>query len=116
MKKELIKKEAVYLLCLFLVGIVIFKILFYKENLFVVVRTVFALFWLFILPGFSIMCYWHEKLGFLERAFAGALMNAAIMGITSYYIGLLGLNIKYHGIILPLFFLIIGTLIIIKRK
>ena len=118
MKKELIEKlknESMTIFYLFLIAIVIFKIIFYKENFLIILRTVFAFFWLFILPGFYLMYYWHEKLGFLERFIIGIAVSASLIGIFSYYIGLAGLNIKYHGIFLPTLFLIIGFFMIWKK-
>lgn len=118
MKKEIfesLKKELQYIGLLFLIALVIFKIVFFKENLIVLLRAVASLFWLFVLPGYAIMLYWKERLEFLERIAVGAAVSAAIIGIFSYYIGLLGLNIKYHGILLPLIIILIGFAIIIKK-
>lgn len=119
MKQELVsklKKENKYLLYLFLIGIIIFKILFYKENFLVVLRVTFSLFWVFIFPGFYLMYYWYEKIEFLERLVIGFALSAALIGISSYYIGLLGLNIKYHAVLLPSLILIISFLVIWKRE
>ncbi|MDP7506795.1 MAG: hypothetical protein QF362_05145 [Candidatus Woesearchaeota archaeon] len=116
MKKDLIKKEAVSLVYILLAGIVILKILFYNEDFPTILRTLLAFFWLFILPGFSLMYYWEDKLNFMERFLIGVAVSAAIIGTCSYYFGLIGLNIKYHGILLPLLLLTIGSIIIIKNK
>lgn len=118
MKKEVfetLKKGLIKLGVLFIVFLVIFKILFFRENLIVVFRTVLSIFWMFVLPGYSIMLYWNEKLDFVERLVIGIALSAAIIGISSYYIGLIGLNIKYHVIILPLTLIILGIIIISKK-
>ena len=118
MKKEIfesLKKELQYIGLLFLIASVIFKIVFLKESLIVLLRAVASLFWLFVLPGYAIMLYWKERLEFLERIAVGAGVSAAIIGIFSYYIGLLGLNIKYHGVLLPLIIILIGFVITIKK-
>ncbi len=118
MKKEvfeLVKKEVQYIGILFLLVLIIFKIAFYKENLIVLFRNVLSLFWLFVLPGYFILLYWKEKLGFVERFIVGIMVSAAIIGITSYYIGLIGLNIKYHIILLPLILIIIGIAAAIRK-
>ena len=86
------------------------------ESFLIVLRTVFAFFWMFILPGFYLMYYWHEKLSFLERFIVGIAVSASVIGISSYYLGLAGLNIKYHGILLPILFLIIDFILIWKNK
>lgn len=118
MKKEvfdLIKKESAYIGILFLLVIIIFKIAFFNEDLFVLTRTVFSIFWLFILPGYFIMLNWPE-LDFIERFIIGIAISAGITGVISYYLGLFGLNIKYHVILLPLAIIIIGFIILMKKK
>ena len=93
---------------LFLIALVVFKAAFYNESILVVLRMVISLFWLFILPGYFATLYWHKKLDFTERIIAGTLLSAAMMGIFSYYLGLLGLNIKFHTILLPLVLILFG--------
>ena len=105
---ELAKKEFQYVGILFFIMLIIFKIIYYKDDLIVSLRFVGSLFWLFVLPGFCLMLYWREKLDFTERIVIGIAVSAAIIGIFSYYIGLLGLNIKYHGIILPIVLILAG--------
>ena len=119
MKKEVfekLKKELVNLGILLILFILIFKIVYFKESLFIVFRTVLSIFWLFVLPGYFIMFYWHEKLRFTERLIIGIAFSAAIIGIFSYYLGLIGLNIKYHGILLPIILILLGIFFIIRKK
>jgi len=104
-RKNLVN-ELKYIGILFITGLVIFKILFYKENLIIILRTVFALFWMFALPGYAVMYYWHDKLSFLERFIIGIALGIAVIGIASYYLGLIGLNIKYH-VVLPLVIILV---------
>ena len=63
------------------------------ENFIVLLRNVLSLFWLFVLPGYFIMFYWKEKLGFIERVVVGIGIAAGIMGGSSYYLGLAGVNL-----------------------
>ncbi len=119
MDEEIIKKmknESLWLLILIVLSILVFKVLFYKESILVVIRTVLAITWLFVLPGFLALYYWHDKLEFTERLIAGAALSTALVAIPSYYLGLLGLNIKYHGIILPLAIIVVGVLILMRKK
>jgi uncharacterized membrane protein len=113
---ELVKKELKYIGILFLLVLIIFKIAFFKENLVVLFRSVISLFWLFVLPGYFIMLYWKEKLKFLERFIIGIALSAAIIGMSSYYLGLIGLNIKYHAIILPPILILIGATINLRNR
>ncbi len=112
---NLVKKELQYIGLIFLLLLIIFKIAFYKENILVLFRMVLSLFWLFALPGYFIMLYWEEKLGFLERFIIGIALSAAIIGIFSYYTGLMGLNIKYHSVVLPLILILVGVVINLRK-
>lgn len=110
-----IVKELKYLSFVLLVLVILFKIVFYKGDFLVVVRTVLGLFYMFILPGFFIMYYWQDKLDFLERVIMGFPISAAIIGITSYMLGIFGLHIKYHWI-LPLIVILLGLVLAIFNK
>ena len=118
MKKEVFnqaRKELKYIGILFLIVLIIFKIAFFKEDTVVLLRNVLSLFWLFVLPGYFIMFYWKEQLGFVERFVIGVAITAAIIGISSYYLGLIGLNIKYHSVVLPLILIFIGVVINLRK-
>ena len=118
MKKEafdLIKKGGVYLGLLFLLALAIFKIAFFKEDLLILLRAVLSLFWLFVIPGYLIMLYWKEKLGFIERFVIGIFVSASVVGISGYYLGLMGLNIKYHAVVLPIVLITIGILVNFRK-
>ena len=119
MKREVfeqIKKEMQYIGMLLLICLVIFKIAFFKENSIVLLRAVLSLFWLFVLPGYFVMLYWKEKLEFIERIVVGIALAAGVTGIFSYYIGIIGLNIKYHAILLPLAIIVAGLIAAINKK
>jgi len=118
LKKESLsklKKELGYMGILFILTILIFKIVFFKENLVVIFRTVLSTFWMFIIPGYFILFYWREKLNFTERLIIGIALSAAVIGISSYYLGIVGLNIKYHTIILPSILILTGILVNVKK-
>ena len=103
-------RELKYIGIMFLISLIIFKIAFFKENLYILFRSVLSLFWLFVLPGYFLLLYWKEKLSFTERFIIGIALSAAVIGIFSYYLGLIGLNIKYHTIVLPLILISLGIL------
>ena len=104
------KKEFLYLLIIFITFSILFKIIFFKENLIVILRVILSIFWMFAIPGYFILFYWHEKLEFAERLIMGIALSAAIIGIFSYYFGIMGLNIKYHIALLPLAMITASTL------
>ena len=119
MNKEIfnaIKKEMRYVGLLFIAGLVMFKIVFFNENLIVVFRAVLSLFWLFVLPGYFLMLYWKENLEFIERFVIGAALSAGMIGVSSYYFGLFGLNLKYHAVLLPLVFILVGFITAARKK
>lgn len=119
MRKEVfdvLKKEIAYVGLLFLLMIVIFKIAFYNEGLSALLRNVLSLFWLFVLPGYFAMLYWHEDLEFIERFVLGIMLSAGITGIFSYYLGLMGLNIKHHTVLLPVTLIFAGLIFALTKK
>ena len=119
MKKEVfdvIKKETKYIGLMFLIALIMFKIAFFRENIIILLRNVLSLFWIFVLPGYFIMLYWEKNLDFTERFVVGIVLAAAITGVFSYYLGLLGLNIRYHVIVLPLILILSGAIINLRRK
>jgi len=111
-----LKQEIKYLVCLFILALALFKLLFHQETFTNLLKITLSLFWLFILPGFSLMYYWHPKFNFLERFFIGTALGTGLIGISSYYLALAGLNFKYQIFILPLIVLLIAGLIIWKKK
>lgn len=114
MDKDL-KDEITKLLIFLVIIIIILKIVFYRQDIVTTTRTALALTWLFVLPGYALMFYWKEKLDFAERIVIGTAAAAAVISITSYYVGLLGLHVKYHGIVLPVAMLVAAA-VILKRK
>jgi uncharacterized membrane protein len=101
---------------MFIVVLIAFKIAFFKENFIILLRNVLSLFWLFALPGYFMLLYWKNKLDFLERFIIGTSLSAATIGIVSYYFGLLGLNINYHFVLIPLLLIILGFVFSLKKK
>ena len=111
-----IKEESRYIGMLFLAALIIFKIVYFKENFAVLLKITASLFWIFVIPGYFAMLYWKEKLEFAERFVIGVLVSAAIIGIFSYYFGLIGLNMKYHAFVLPILIIITGLAAAMMKK
>lgn len=112
---NLARMESVYIGMLLAAMLIVFKIAFFREEVLVVFRTVISLFWLFVLPGYSMMFYWREKLGFVERLVIGIALSIALVGTISYYLGLLGLHLKYQAFFLPLAFVLAGLFISLRK-
>ena len=111
-----IKEELIHTLILLIISIIALKIMFFKENFAVIFRLVLSFFGIFIIPGLALMFYWENKLSFSERLVVGVGLSAAIIGISSYYLGLTGLNIKHHTYLLPILLILIGVFIVAKKK
>lgn len=109
LKNENIKNnELVKLLVLFVISFLIIKIVFYRESFSISFLFVFSFFWNFVFPGFSLLYLYKEKLPFFERFIFGTITGLAIISIFSYYIGLVGIHVRYHTFFLPPLFIIIG--------
>jgi len=100
------KKDLTNLGILLIITIIIFQILFIKSGLFSVIRVVFAIFWLFVIPGFFLMGYW--KLDFLSRVVFGTVLGYAVIGVFGYNMGLIGIKLGIQSIILPLGCIVLG--------
>ena len=117
LKKEVFdKKELTEIAIFFILALILFKIVFFKEALVVLFKAVLSLFWLFVLPGYFIMLYWKDKIDFIERLIVGVALSAAITGVLSYYIGIAGLNLKYHFVLIPLLSIIVGLFFSLRKK
>jgi uncharacterized membrane protein len=106
---NLIKEETKYLGIVLLSAIIVFKLVYFKEDVMIVILTAVSLFWMLVIPGYFLMLYWKDKLGFFERLIVGIAVSAALVGILSYYTGIIGLHTRFHGIFLPLLLIIIGV-------
>lgn len=117
MKDKLIKlvNELKYLALVFLFLVILFKAVFYKESITIVLKSAWGLFYMFLLPGFFIVYYWHDKLDFIERIIIGFPTSAVIIGVSSYYLGISGIHVKYH-VIIPLILILAGLVITIIKK
>lgn len=111
-----LKGEMLKLGIVLLLAIAAVKIAFYRQDFITTARTAAALWWMLALPGYALLYYWREKLGFTERAVIGTAAAAAVSAIASYYLGLLGLHVKYHAIVLPLAMIAVGIAVNYRKK
>ena len=103
-----IRKELLSLLVLFAVFVGAFQIAFYKESTINVIKFVFSVFWIGVLPGYALMLYYIDNIEWLERTVIGTALGYAVFGIISYNIGLAGVHLKLHHFIVPPLEIIIG--------
>ena len=110
-----LKREGLSIVGIFLGLLIITKIILVSESIIVVIRVITSLFWLFIIPGYLIMSYWIDKINFFARALLGTSLSAAILGIVSYHLGIIGIDIRILHIILPIVLIGIGLLILYRK-
>lgn len=115
-KKVDINKELVYLALIFVASILVFKIVFYKESIMVVSQLAFSFFFLYILPGFSIMYYWKSRLEFVERFIIGFPLGAAITGSFGFLLGLFGIKLIFQVWLIPIVCFILGWWFVTKTR
>jgi len=87
------------------IGIIMFVVLafFYFILGFSGMMAVLGIILLFVVPLYLILD--NFDLGQDEKIVFSFFLG---VGISSYYLGLIGLNIKYHAIILPLVLILVG--------
>jgi len=103
-----VKRELVILAALSVAFAVIFRIIYYRESTLTVIRTLAAVFWLFIIPGYAVMLNWKKELGLAERIVVGSALSAGMVGIISYYTGVAGIQISVHWLLIPIILIILG--------
>jgi hypothetical protein len=100
----------------FIAATMILWIAFYKESPLTVIKVAAGIIWLFTLPGMAILWRWKDKLNSAALAILGTILGMAVVGIGSYYLGLVGINIKYSGIFLPIAVIAISAAISYWKK
>ncbi len=97
-----VRNELKLLILAFVIVAAVIRIAYNKESTTEVLRVSTSLFWLFIIPGYLMTLYWKENIKFIERVVVGSIAALAVVGITSYYLGLVGLKLQNQTILLPL--------------
>jgi len=100
----------------YLASIIVVQILFYKEFFINTLRLTTGFFWLFVLPGFSIMLNYEKKFDFIERLIIGTALGFAIVGTIGYSLGLLGISMKLHQYLIPIATIAIGLYLTARNK
>lgn len=107
-KPATLKGEVVAHVLLFTLLIILFRLVFYRDAFSTVLGFVSSLYWLFILPGTTLMLCWCRRFGFVERAVVGTAAAFAVLASASYYIAILGFHVKYHQFVFTPLFIAIG--------
>ena len=113
---DIVKKEGRKLALVLAILIAAMQIAFYHSSFFVNLRAGLSLFYLFVIPGYFILLYWHEKIKFIERTLFGSFIAAGLFGALGYYLGLMGLNVNLDAYFFPLITIIISILLNLRKK
>lgn len=90
----------------FALFLILFVVVFHKQDFVTVFKTVVAFHWLLVLPGFFLSYQWDFD--FPERYVISVPLSAALVGIGAYYLGLLGVHLEQSIILLPIFLILTG--------
>jgi len=99
------KQKLLNLFFTIMVFVIFLKVIFYSEALLTILKLVAAISWLLIIPSFFIF-----KEHSLENMTVGMLFSAVIVGLGSYYLGLVGISFSISAVILPLAVILAGKL------
>ena len=112
--KNKLPTDLYYLAGSFITLLVILRIVFINEDLFAILKFSSSFFWIFVIPAF-IMTYLY-KINFIERFAISVVLSAALMGIGMYYLGLMGVNIKYSVMLLPIVYSSFSALVMVLYR
>lgn len=98
----------------FAISLLVFRIVFFNESSILVVRSAFAAYWVLVLPGIG-ATYLFRGLAFIERLAVSVPISAALIGISSYYLGLLGVHVKYSVISMPVIFISVSMYLMLRE-
>ena len=103
-------KEITKLITLFILTIILLKITFHQEKILTLFQTTLALFWILILPGYCTTLPWKKQTTLTQRLIISIPTSTALLGITSYYTALAGINLKTQTILLPAIIIVLTIL------
>ena len=115
MKKISVPRDLYMLAGAFIALIIILKIVFINEDIPTIARFTASFFWLLVLPAFP-LTYIYKNLNFIERLSLSVVASAGLMGIGTYYLGLIGIHIRYSILLLPVVYICLTLLVLVLVK
>ncbi|MBN2421475.1 hypothetical protein JXB27_04315 [Candidatus Woesearchaeota archaeon] len=86
-----------------------FQIHYHKENFFVVLKMVFAHFYLFIIPGYSLSLIFYEKINKIERLIIGVGIGYGLQPFLLYLINaIVKVNIMKYNVFVSAAMILLG--------
>ena len=110
-KGEFFISEIAYLAAIFAAIIIIFKVAFYKEDILNIIKITSSFYWLYTLPGYAIMLNFTSVFDFKIRFILGNVVGIGTTAFISYLLGITGVNIIYHWMIVPEIVIIFSLLV-----
>lgn len=90
-------------------------ITFSSENIWSNLRIILGFIWVFVLPGWSLLLLIKDKLQSVVRFIIAIPLSAIIIGTTSYYVGLIGIDVHSHGYWMSIAVMILAA-ILLRRQ
>ena len=99
---------------IFLYSLILLTIVFYNEPFFSILRYAFSLSIMTYVPGYFLTKKLLEQDD--QRLLFGSMISLTIIGVTTYYLGLIGVNVHISSFMLPTLLVTTGIIIEWKKK
>lgn len=109
------QRELLWLCAIFLGMVVLAKATFYRESLRFLFPFVAKLFLIFVFPGYTLLLFQRETIGLSRRIALGIGINLGLLLTLSYTLGMVGIHLRYHHLIIPLPITILGLTLFAYR-
>lgn len=98
----------------FVYSFLVLKIVFYNEPFFSVLNYAIALGVITYIPGYLLTkkLLEHDE----QRLLFGSMISLTIIGVASYYLGLLGMHLNLTSFLLPALLITTGLILTWKKK
>ncbi len=93
----------------YVISVIVFAVVFYKEPFFSIVRLTAALAFMSYVPGFFLVKRVFDSDAF--RLLFGSSISLAVIGISAYYLGLFGVQLSLSSYVLPALLLVAGLVV-----
>ena len=113
---ELLKSEWVRLLYIAIGMAIVLKLIFFNDSFAGIWRITLALLWIAVIPGYCMTLWLNMRYQLALRLIVGSMASAAIVGIASYYIGIMGIDIWYHPFLIPPGIIAVSVLLYARKK
>ncbi len=87
-------------------------ITFSSENIWSNLHIILGFIWVFVLPGWSLLLLIKDKLQPVARFIISIPLSAIIIGTTSYYVALIGIDVHSHGFWMPIVAMIASAILL----